>query len=359
MPNPLPAFAKTVRKHRAEGFGWRYNGVDDWPTERIFEQLRQLGIDTDEQRFPEQAASAGGFNELDDAWVGQMRESLRDNDFWEDFPFIGIPVLWVRLAPHIICADLIQERLQRVVTAEDEGEDLPDIGGVPADLAAALELARFLQAVEPSQRPTRFAKVNEGPFYDFAEWLVELINRRGKQFPDAVAQIADVMSECCREHDFQAELAMSLAAAGHAEDAVARATAYIERFPNDFWVRIRAGDVFATLGDDARAVERWREALLLGDGHEHWQAATQRLENILVHADREAELDEILRRYPEPQRPYVAPAPSPPQPAPPALAGEDSRNLLPTAPLKAAPKIGRNDPCPCGSGKKYKKCCLR
>ncbi len=22
------------------------------------------------------------------------------------------------------------------------------------------------------------------------------------------------------------------------------------------------------------------------------------------------------------------------------------------------PKIGRNDPCPCGSGKKYKKCCM-
>ncbi|MDR1414170.1 MAG: SEC-C domain-containing protein [Puniceicoccales bacterium] len=23
----------------------------------------------------------------------------------------------------------------------------------------------------------------------------------------------------------------------------------------------------------------------------------------------------------------------------------------------AIPKINRNDPCPCGSGKKYKKCC--
>ncbi|MEW8182720.1 MAG: SEC-C metal-binding domain-containing protein [Candidatus Thiodiazotropha endolucinida] len=22
------------------------------------------------------------------------------------------------------------------------------------------------------------------------------------------------------------------------------------------------------------------------------------------------------------------------------------------------PLVGRNDPCPCGSGKKYKKCCL-
>ena len=25
----------------------------------------------------------------------------------------------------------------------------------------------------------------------------------------------------------------------------------------------------------------------------------------------------------------------------------------------AAEKVGRNDPCPCGSGKKYKKCCGR
>lgn len=25
---------------------------------------------------------------------------------------------------------------------------------------------------------------------------------------------------------------------------------------------------------------------------------------------------------------------------------------------RTQPKIGRNQPCPCGSGKKYKKCCL-
>ena len=28
------------------------------------------------------------------------------------------------------------------------------------------------------------------------------------------------------------------------------------------------------------------------------------------------------------------------------------------ATLRASSKVGRNDPCPCGSGKKYKKCCL-
>ncbi|OGH95807.1 MAG: hypothetical protein A2X42_11870 [Candidatus Margulisbacteria bacterium GWF2_38_17] len=29
-----------------------------------------------------------------------------------------------------------------------------------------------------------------------------------------------------------------------------------------------------------------------------------------------------------------------------------------TIPFRSEPKTGRNEPCPCGSGKKYKKCCL-
>ncbi len=32
---------------------------------------------------------------------------------------------------------------------------------------------------------------------------------------------------------------------------------------------------------------------------------------------------------------------------------------LPPQPIRVAAKVGRNDLCPCGSGKKYKHCCLR
>jgi preprotein translocase subunit SecA len=33
--------------------------------------------------------------------------------------------------------------------------------------------------------------------------------------------------------------------------------------------------------------------------------------------------------------------------------------IIPTRELNKVPKkVGRNDPCPCGSGKKFKKCCL-
>jgi SEC-C motif-containing protein len=38
--------------------------------------------------------------------------------------------------------------------------------------------------------------------------------------------------------------------------------------------------------------------------------------------------------------------------------GQGHHQHTPQEPVKRAdPKIGRNDPCPCGSGKKYKKCC--
>jgi preprotein translocase subunit SecA len=39
-----------------------------------------------------------------------------------------------------------------------------------------------------------------------------------------------------------------------------------------------------------------------------------------------------------------------------ALAEEKVKKKKPQ-PVRAQPTIGRNQPCPCGSGKKYKKCC--
>ena len=36
----------------------------------------------------------------------------------------------------------------------------------------------------------------------------------------------------------------------------------------------------------------------------------------------------------------------------------DAQSLAPQAPIRRTePKLGRNDPCACGSGKKFKKCC--
>jgi preprotein translocase subunit SecA len=44
----------------------------------------------------------------------------------------------------------------------------------------------------------------------------------------------------------------------------------------------------------------------------------------------------------------------------PRIYAEDEESETDPEPIRRTePKIGRNDPCPCGSGKKYKKCCGR
>jgi preprotein translocase subunit SecA len=53
--------------------------------------------------------------------------------------------------------------------------------------------------------------------------------------------------------------------------------------------------------------------------------------------------------------------PAEPQQAPPPGAGQGMRQppagpQPPQRPVRAAPKVGRNQPCPCGSGKKFKNC---
>jgi preprotein translocase subunit SecA len=40
----------------------------------------------------------------------------------------------------------------------------------------------------------------------------------------------------------------------------------------------------------------------------------------------------------------------------PGAAGADPSRAGKPQPIQVGEKIGRNDPCPCGSGKKYKQC---
>jgi preprotein translocase subunit SecA len=54
---------------------------------------------------------------------------------------------------------------------------------------------------------------------------------------------------------------------------------------------------------------------------------------------------------------FTGPASPPPPPAPPRPSTvSTSLGRMPTGPGGMVPPVGRNDPCPCGSGKKYKKC---
>jgi preprotein translocase subunit SecA len=73
----------------------------------------------------------------------------------------------------------------------------------------------------------------------------------------------------------------------------------------------------------------------------------ERFKGVFSSVSQEFSHPEISRFERPQEQPTVQPTPSfSPPPAPSPV-------------IKSHPKVGRNDPCPCGSGKKYKKCCGR
>lgn len=66
------------------------------------------------------------------------------------------------------------------------------------------------------------------------------------------------------------------------------------------------------------------------------------------------------RETPAPRKPLTEFFKSPIPPLPAEQLISLAPELAPPGTIRyTAPAVGRNDPCPCGSGKKYKKCCLR
>jgi hypothetical protein len=79
---------------------------------------------------------------------------------------------------------------------------------------------------------------------------------------------------------------------------------------------------------------------------------TEREERERQQAERQAELAELGRRYQAMKAKGVDPFAN-------LGAATEIEEEESTTFRRTAKRVGRNDPCPCGSGKKYKKCCAR
>lgn len=127
----------------------------------------------------------------------------------------------------------------------------------------------------------------------------------------------------------------------------------------DTMTELRGGIGLRGYGGRDPLVEYKKEARLLFDRliNEIWGAAADRLERVEIKrregiplAQRERQL--VLQH---PTAALGQEQPRPPSLPPEADAGGETRMVGTVA--RKGKKIGRNDPCPCGSGKKYKKCC--
>jgi len=150
-------------------------------------------------------------------------------------------------------------------------------------------------------------------------------------------RVADACAELDHGHDsaYAGDAAVMLAEAGHADEARARVHANLSAFAQDIWTHVHAGDVHRSLDDPEQAEQAFRRAVALAQTHGDQQdtaIVTRRLADLLATvAGRESDARQAAA---------IAAR---------ALAAERGQRVV--------SKTGRNDPCPCGSARKFKKCC--
>ena len=170
-------------------------------------------------------------------------------------------------------------------------------------------------------------------------WLIELpwALARGGLVDEAV-RVGDALAGLDQDNQamFANDVAVILAEAGRGDEALARIEQNLRRLPDDLWTQIHAGDVHLALSDRSRAEQAFRDALAMARAQADASGiadANERLVRLLAEQPgREQEANAAAQEMQRASR---------------AAYGR-SRLVV---------KIGRNDPCPCGSGRKYKRCC--
>jgi tetratricopeptide (TPR) repeat protein len=151
----------------------------------------------------------------------------------------------------------------------------------------------------------------------------------------------------CQPENFLRDVGCVLAEAGRREEALKQIEENFRRFPDDVWVIINAGDARRSLGDVKEAEEYFLRAREAATELYDRLGALERLIDLSASVGDASKAEEYEKEYrlirqPDEPGPEKASLPGP-------LGGTIAKGR----------KIGRNEPCPCGSGKKYKTCCGR
>lgn len=161
-------------------------------------------------------------------------------------------------------------------------------------------------------------------------WLLDLpFHLAAHSMVDKAIEHSRRYSELFETENFLGDLAVIYAEACRKEDALKQAEINLNKFPEDIWIIIKAGDVYEALNDNEKALELYERAYdMTATRTYNRDGVLERLVPLLRNMDRGDEADELIEE-------------------------EQDKPVLPVRTVK----IGRNEPCPCGSNKKYKKCC--
>jgi len=137
------------------------------------------------------------------------------------------------------------------------------------------------------------------------DWLVNLVADLGRAGLGAeAARVGDALTRVDPDSRafYDGNVAIALAEAGLAEQAKARIEANLTRWPDDFWVRVHAGDALLTLGDIDGAKAHFETAVGIAEDADDVDGRYDAVRRIRQISRRTAQDDHLRGQRRQPKR---------------------------------------------------------
>lgn len=207
---------------------------------------------------------------------------------------------------------------------------------------AAFAVAEHLKATDEAERAEQLEQLGLELPGNLRAWLFELPSFLSKkERPEVGYKLCDTFAPFLGDAYFAIEKTAVRMEAGEKSEALAEVDEILSQHSDHAWVSFRAAQLHADTGDFKRARVEFDSALELARKDESREDLRFVYDGYISHLQEHGEASEAV----DLSRKMMEDLPE--------IEAEFQTEQL----VNEAPKVGRNDPCPCGSGKKFKKCC--
>jgi tetratricopeptide (TPR) repeat protein len=343
--------------------------------EQLAEELNARGYRFTKEEFIDRAQSVLGAQELHDFIENLNIDSIEDK--YDDFSWQAFIELWSRWLPDTPSLEALDDSMQRGYDLEGDGDD----EGAFKEWSNTWELFKQLAIKENFDTIGDFDQRFSGMQFvsnwiqDYADLLHNRVSNDAHRREESISFLKDALAfpvalDDLTRKNFTGALAGALIGAGDIAGGDAMFEEAISADPSFAWNYIWWSDEYYLFTyrdnkDYTKALSILKRAL---DANitDRWskEAVYERLEELLEKSGIEFEYqidlpdetpdsgialediaDLLAGEIPADSFPDYE---NPKQP---------DRKKLSQKSTQTRQKIGRNEPCPCGSGKKYKKCC--
>jgi tetratricopeptide (TPR) repeat protein len=332
---------------------------------QLVAKLKQFGISINKENFRALCEKTVFAQEISDHFMESIPEQCYETVLDRDWPWLCVRALWGRWFPDLPCYDVIAEKLylcQDLMAKGDYNRVCAVWDVLWLDLKALMEKSKVASSLPAFEE--RFEFVHYFSVY-LADYLLALW-LKGEQSPEYLhkrisfcREILELWGKDCEDYVCEAgawtlALAVSLFTLGKLDEAAVYFEQLHEKEPqlDEFWFEHARCFIYGPkkYRDFGQAIEILRRGLANYE-QPHYCMLAQLAE--VLEANGEIEEANKIKEIVAAKKFKVklsAPAKF-----------VKSRDLDCPAVLQNfspdGPKIGRKEPCPCGSGKKYKRCC--